>query len=76
MRGKKAKLLRRLAKEQGIFKQEPDYREKQTKKMAYVTDKDGRTRAGEVVKSTIINLSRIEYRRLKAQFQNGEFDVE
>lgn len=75
MNGKKAKAIRRFAKENGHYKQEPDYRVKQTKKMAYGVDKYGKPIAEEVVRNTIINVNRINYRRIKKVYKNGEFTI-
>lgn len=75
MSGKKAKLLRRLAKQNGQFKTEPEYRVKETKKVAYYTDKDGTRKATQVSKYTVINMSKIVYRRMKAAYKAGELAV-
>lgn len=75
MNAKKAKLIRRLAKEMGHFKLEPDYRVKETKKMLYGTDKNGMPIAQEVTRHTIINANRVNYRRMKKAYKNGEFTI-
>ena len=75
MNGKKAKALRRLAKAHGHFKNEPEYRVQETKKMVYFTDKTGKPQAQQVSKYTIINVSKIVYRRMKKAYNNGELAV-
>jgi hypothetical protein len=75
MNGKKAKLIRKLAKQEGKFKLEPNYQVKETKKMMYGTGKDGKPMAYQVSRNTVINLNRIEYRKLKKAYSNGEFEI-
>ena len=75
MNGKKAKALRRLAKANGKYATEPEYRVKETKKVVYYTDKDGSKKATQVSKYTIINANKIVYRRLKAAYKNGEIAI-
>lgn len=75
MNGKKAKAIRRMAKESGHFKTEPDYRVKETKKMMYFVDEKGTPRAQEVKRQTIINVNKIIYRRMKKAYINGELAV-
>lgn len=75
MNGKKAKLLRRLAKQRGVFKEESDYKTTDITKMSYSADKSGNTIAQPVVRTTVINNNRIEYRKLKKAYNNGEFAV-
>ena len=75
MNGKKAKALRRLAKANGQYKTEPDYRMKETKKVAYYTDKDGTRKATQVSRITVINANKIVYRRMKAMYKAGELAV-
>lgn len=75
MSGKKAKLIRRLAKQKGIFKREPDYKMLETKKMEYGVDQLGKSIAQPVVRVTLINSNRIEYRKLKKAYNNGEFAI-
>jgi hypothetical protein len=75
MNGKKAKTLRRLAKEEGKYQQEPNYKVKETEKVVYGKDKNGLPIAGKVTRYTVVNLSRIEFRRLKQAYVNGEFTV-
>ena len=71
MNGKKAKAIRRLAKQHGHYKTEPEYRVKETKKVMYVTDKDGNPKAQQVSRYTIINTSKIVYRRMKQAYKQG-----
>ena len=75
MNGKKAKAIRRLAKEHGHFKNEPEYKVKETKKVIYVTGKDGNPQAEQVSRYTIINTSKIVYRRMKQAYNNGQLAV-
>lgn len=75
MNGKKAKLIRKLAAEMGHYKKEADYRVKEIKKMVYGVDKNGKPMAQEVKRHTIINASRINYRKLKQAYKNGEFTI-
>lgn len=75
MNGKKAKAIRKLAKAHGHFKTEPEYRVKETKKVVYYTDKDGSKKATQVSRHTVINTSKIIYRRMKAAYKNGELGV-
>lgn len=75
MNGKKAKEIRRMAKDAGHFKTEPEYRMKETKKVLYYTDKDGSKKATQVSRVTVINTSKIIYRRMKAAYKNGELAV-
>jgi hypothetical protein len=75
MNAKKAKAIRRLAKQEGKFQLEPNYKVIETKKMIYGFDKNGKPMAQPVVRNTLINLSRIEYRRLKKAYANGEFSI-
>ena len=75
MNGKKAKQLRRLAKAHGHYKVEPEYKVRETKKVVYYTDKDGSKKAAQVSKYTVINTSRIIYRRMKQAYKNGELGV-
>lgn len=71
MNGKKAKAIRRLAKANGHFKTEPEYRVKTTKKMMYGIDKNGLPTAQEVQRNTVINVSKIIYRRMKQAYSEG-----
>ena len=75
MNAKKAKAIRKFAKAHGHYKLEPDYRVKETKKMLYEVDSKGMPMAQEVTRHTIINANRINYRRLKKAYNNGEFDI-
>lgn len=75
MNAKKAKLIRQLAKQEGHYKLEPDYRVKETKKMIYGKDKDGKPIAQPVTRQTIVNINRIYYRRLKKAYKNGDFTI-
>ena len=75
MNSKKAKAIRRLAKEHGHFKKEPEYRVKETKKIVYVTNKDGSPIAETVSRYTIINTSKIMYRRMKQAYINGQLAI-
>ena len=75
MNGKKAKQIRRMAKEAGHYKTEPDYRVKTTKKMMYGVDQKGMPIAQEVQRNTLINVNRIIYRRMKQAYKNGELAV-
>jgi hypothetical protein len=75
MNGKKAKAIRRMAKEAGHFKTEPDLRVKETKKMAYGLDSNGKRTVQEVTRQTLINMNRIIYRRMKKAYKNGELAV-
>lgn len=75
MNGKKAKEIRRMAKESGHFDTKPDYRAKITKKMMYYINDKGVPQAQEVQRQTIINVSKIIYRRMKQAYKNGELAV-
>ena len=75
MNAKKAKLIRKLAKQMGKYKLEPDYRVKETKKMVYGYDSKGKPVAQQVTRHTIINLNRIEYLRMKQAYKNGDFTI-
>lgn len=72
MNAKKAKALRRMAKEQGYYKLEPDYRGRKVDKMVYVTDpKTGEMTAKKIEKVTVFNLNRVTYRRMKKAYNDG-----
>lgn len=71
MNGKKAKAIRRLAKAHGHFKKEPEYKVKETKKMVYYNDKDGKPQAQQVSRFTVYNASRTVYRRMKRAYNDG-----
>ncbi len=71
MNGKKAKAIRRLAKEHGHFKKEPEYKVKETKKVVYAPDQNGLMKAHQVSRFTVINTSKIVYRRMKAAYIAG-----
>ncbi len=76
MNGKKAKLLRKLARKQNQYKDGPEYIVGKTvKKRIHSIDATGQPRLREVEKRTIINKSRYFYRRLKASYKNGEFTI-
>ena len=75
MNAKKAKALRRLAKANGVLKTEPDYRAKETKKMVYTLDKDGKPMAYEVKRQTIININRTAYQQMKKDYYNGDLAI-
>lgn len=75
MNTKKAKAIRRMAKEAGHYKAEPDYQVIETKKVQYVRGADGEVKAQEVVKHTIINANRTVYRNMKKAFYRGEFEI-
>lgn len=72
MNAKKAKAIRRMAKQLGYYKDEPEYRVKETKKTAYYTDREGKSQATIVSRYTVINTSRLPYRRMKQAYKNGE----
>jgi len=74
MNGKKAKALRRLAKENGNYQKEPVYREYVTKKLAYGME-NGKQVVKEVEKITLINTSRLMYRRIKKTYKDGLFGI-
>lgn len=71
MNGKKAKAIRRLAKAHGHFKNEPEYKVKETKKVVYAPDKNGLMKAHQVSRFTVINTSKLVYRRMKAAYIAG-----
>lgn len=76
MNAKKAKAIRRLAKEEGKYSTEPDYRVMNTKKkVIYGKDANGKQTVQEVDRTTIANLSKIYYRRMKQAYKNGEFTI-
>lgn len=75
MNGKKAKLIRRMAKNMGHFKLEPEYKMKETKKVVYYTDKEGKSQSTIVSRYTIMNTSRVIYRRIKAAYKSGELAI-
>lgn len=75
MNQKKAKLLRKLAAQEGKFQTEANYSAMETKKMVYFTDREGRSRVEEVTRLTVFNSSRTEYRQLKQAYKNREFGV-
>ena len=75
MNEKKAKLLRKLARQEGKFKDEPNYKVLEVKKIAYGEDKDGKPMAYPYSRYIVTNLNRIEYRKLKQAYKNGEFTI-
>ena len=72
MNANKAKALRRMAASMGHFKTEPEYKVKETKKVVYYTDKEGKSQSTIVSRYTVINTSRIIYRRIKQAYKSGE----
>jgi len=75
MSQKKMRAVRKLAKAMGHYKKEPDYEIKETKKMVYGLDKDGKPMAYEVKKYTLINKNRTVYKQMKKAYLKGELDV-
>ena len=75
MNGKKAKAIRRLAKQEGKFQKEANYKVIQTEKVIYGTGTNGMPTAQRVTRNTLINLSKLEYRQMKKAFKNGEFTI-
>lgn len=75
MNAKKAKLIRQLAKQEGKFKLEPDYRAVKVQKMVYGRDKNGKSIAEQVTRQIVVNINRIYYRHLKKAYKNGEFTI-
>ena len=75
MNTKIAKKIRRMAKEAGHYKPEPNYQVKETKKMVYGVGKDGKPMAYEVKRHTIINANRTVYRQMKKDYNNGDLAV-
>ena len=75
MNAKKAKALRRMATKMGHFKLEPEYKVKETKKVVYYTDKEGNSQSTIVSRFTVMNTSRVVYRRIKQAYKNGELSV-
>jgi hypothetical protein len=75
MSQKKVKAIRRLAKQEGKYNKEPNYKLIETKKMMYGTDKNGKPMAYPVVRTTLINLSKLEYRKMLKTYANGEFTI-
>ena len=75
MNTKTAKKIRRLAKEQGNYKEGADYDVIETKKMMYATGKDGKPMAYEVKRQTLINKNRTVYRQMKKDYENGDLAI-
>lgn len=75
MNGKKAKALRRFAKENGMYSKEPEYKIKETKKIVYVPDSKGELKAREVSRYTLLNVSKIKYRNLKKMYKSGQITI-
>jgi hypothetical protein len=75
MNGKKAKALRRLAKQLGHYNNDNEYKVRETKKVVYYTEKDGTKKATQVSRYTIINPGKIVFRRMKQAYKNGELAV-
>ena len=69
MNSKKARELRKELRAKGLYSEEPRYEKKLTRKMVYVKDKTGKIEAIPVVKETVINLSKYQYRRIKKGLQ-------
>jgi len=75
MNGKKAKAIRRMCRELGHYKDEPEYVAKKHKRIAHVIQDDGSLKLQEVEKLTIVNKSRVAYRKAKRMYKNGEFTI-
>jgi hypothetical protein len=76
MRGKKAKLIRKLLKEKNAFKWEPEYHIKRHRKIVYERGEFGKAVAREVERPQLINKSRTTYRRVKRAYKNGVLNNE
>jgi len=77
MNAKKAKMLRKLAKQDGKFHKDPQYTIlHKVQKRIYRKNEFGDTKIENVTRVTLQNTSKTHYRNLKKMYKNGEFDVE
>ena len=76
MNGKKAKLIRKMCKDLGQWKKDREWVvAREVKKIAHNTNPDGTIEMKEVKRITIENKSRVEYRRAKKMYKNGEYTI-
>lgn len=75
MSQKKVRAIRKLAKAMGHYKKEPNYKLKETKKMVYGLDKDGKPMAQQITRYTVINTSKTVYRQMLKDYHNGKFTI-
>lgn len=77
MRQKKAKLIRKIAKAQGLCdpSKKDDYKAIKTKKMKYIVDAKGSGSMVPVEKITYLSAANNGYRKLKKTIQNNAITI-